>query len=68
MLCITLWFALGGPVLAAACVLAAALCALGSARMAQRQFGGITGDLAGWLVQAAELCLVAVIIMGGMLQ
>ena len=49
-------------------VLAAALCALGFARMAQRQFGGITGDLAGWLVQAAELCLTAVIVMGGMLK
>lgn len=67
-LCIVLWFALGGPALAAACVLAAALCALGFARMAQRQFGGITGDLAGWLVQVAELCLVAVIVMGGMMQ
>ena len=68
MLCAVLWLVLGGPVLAGACLLAAALCALGFARMAQRQFGGITGDLAGWLVQAAELCLTAVIIMGGKLE
>ena len=67
-LCIGLWLVLGGTVLTAACLLAAALCALGFARMAQRQFGGITGDLAGWLVQAAELCLTAVIIMGGKLE
>ena len=67
VLCIGLWLVLGGTVLTAACLLAAALCALGFARMAQRQFGGITGDLAGWLVQIAELCLTAVIVMGGML-
>ena len=67
-LCIVLWLVLGGPVLAFACLAAAALCALGFARMAQRQFGGITGDLAGWLVQAAELCMTAVIVMGGMLE
>ena len=67
-LCIVLWLVLGGPVQAVACLLAAGLCALGFARMAQRQFGGITGDLAGWLVQVTELCLTAVIVMGGMLK
>ena len=66
--CIVLWLVLGGPVQAVACLLAAGLCALGFARMAQRQFGGITGDLAGWLVQVTELCLTAVIVMGGMLK
>ena len=67
-LCAVCWLVLGGPVLTAACLLAAALCAAGFARMAWRQFGGITGDLAGWLVQIAELCLTAVIVMGGMLK
>ena len=67
VLCTVLWLVLDGPVLAFACLAAAALCELGFAHMAQRQFGGITGDLAGWLVQAAELCLTAVIVMGGML-
>ena len=67
-LCAVCWLVLGGPVLTAACLLAAALCAAGFARMARRQFGGITGDLAGWLVQIAELCLTAVIVMGGMLK
>ena len=68
VLCTVLWLVLDGPVLAFACLAAAALCALGFAHMAQRQFGGITGDLAGWLVQAAELCLTAFIVMGGMLK
>lgn len=67
-LCAALWLIWGGPALSGACLLAAALCALGFFRMAQRQFGGITGDLAGWIVQAAELCLTAVIVMGGMLK
>ncbi|MDO5299960.1 MAG: adenosylcobinamide-GDP ribazoletransferase [Clostridia bacterium] len=34
-------------------------------RMAYREFGGVTGDLAGWFLQAAELCGCAVIVLGG---
>ena len=66
-LCAVLWLVFGSPVLTVACLLAAALCELGFFRMVQRQFGGITGDLAGWLVQVAEMCLTAVIVIGGML-
>ena len=31
------------------------------------QFGGITGDLAGWFLQITELTLTAVIVIGGKL-
>ena len=47
------------------CLPAVALCALAYRRMAYKQFGGITGDLAGWFLQITELCLTAVIILGG---
>ena len=49
--------------------LAAALigCGLYYRRMAYRLFGGVTGDLAGWLLQMTELALIAVVIMGGKL-
>lgn len=47
------------------CLPAVALCALAYRRMAYKQFGGITGDLAGWFLQITELCLAAVIILGG---
>lgn len=33
-------------------------------RVAQRQFGGISGDLAGWFVQKAELWMLAAIVIG----
>lgn len=65
-LCLLLWLALGGW-LALPCAAAAALCALYYRRMAYKQFGGVTGDLAGWFVQATELCLTAVIVIGGRL-
>ena len=35
--------------------------------MAYRQFGGVTGDLAGWFLQVTELALTAVIVIGGKL-
>ena len=47
------------------CAAAAALCVLGYRRMAYRQFGGVTGDLAGWFLQVTELVLMAVIVIGG---
>ena len=62
--CLTVWTVLGGW-LAAGCLLAAALCILYYRRMADRQFGGVTGDLAGWFLQVTELVLTAVIVIGG---
>ena len=58
-------FALAGGWLALPCALAAVLCVYVYRRMAYTQFGGVTGDLAGWLLETAELTLIAVIIAGG---
>ena len=33
-------------------------------RMSEKQFGGVTGDLAGWYSQTLELCLIIVAVMG----
>ena len=45
------------PVSGGTAALAAALCLLHYRRMSYRQFGGITGDLAGYFVQLAELSM-----------
>lgn len=45
----------------------AAVCAAAYRRMAYRSFGGVTGDLAGWLTQVTELCCMAAVIIGGKL-
>lgn len=66
LLCLLIWGLLGGwP--AVLCPLAAALCLLYYRHMAYRQFGGVTGDLAGWFLQVTELVLTAVIVIGGKL-
>lgn len=62
--CAVIWIMLGGWT-GAACLMSAAICVLGYRHMAYKQFGGITGDLAGWFLQITELCLAAVIIIGG---
>ena len=33
--------------------------------MAVTQFGGITGDLAGWFLQRAELLMLAALLLSG---
>lgn len=48
-------------------LLAAGLCAAYYRRMTYRNFGGVTGDLTGWLTQVSELCMLAAITMGGKL-
>lgn len=35
--------------------------------MSGHYFGGVTGDLAGWFLQNAELCMLAALVLGGML-
>jgi len=37
-------------------------------RLCRKQFGGITGDLAGFFLQAAELAVLAICTFGGMLE
>ena len=64
LLCLCVWLHSGWVM---ACICAAALlgCVVFYKRMAYAQFGGVTGDLAGWLLQVTELALIAVIVMGG---
>lgn len=64
--CVLVWTLCGGW-LALACLLTAALCLAYYRHMAYKQFGGVTGDLAGWFVQITELALTAVIVLGGKL-
>ena len=66
VLCVAVW-AIWGGWLALACLLAAALCVWNYRHMAYKQFGGVTGDLAGWFLQVTELALAAVIVLGGKL-
>ena len=66
LLCLVLWLATGVWT-ALLCALAAVLCYLYYQHMAYKQFGGVTGDLAGWFLQVTELVLTAVIVMGGKL-
>ena len=65
-LCLLLWLVTGGWT-AALCAPAAALCYFYYRHMAYKQFGGVTGDLAGWFLQVTELVLTAVIVIGGKL-
>ena len=66
IVCIIIWGLTSGW-LALICPAAAALCLLCYRHMAYKQFGGVTGDLAGWFLQVTELILAAVIVMGGKL-
>lgn len=50
-----------GALPAAAMVLAAAGCALWYHHMSKKEFGGVTGDLAGYFLQTCELAMLAVL-------
>lgn len=63
-LCLVLW-AVYGFWLAPACLASSAACFAFYRHMAYKNFGGVTGDLAGWFVQITELALSAVIVLGG---
>ncbi len=66
LLCLVLWLVTGVRT-ALLCVAAAVLCYLYYQHMSYKQFGGVTGDLAGWFLQVTELVLTAVIVIGGKL-
>ena len=66
VLCEVVWAIISGW-LAFPGLLAAILCVWYYRRMSYKQFGGITGDLAGWFLQITELTLTAVIVIGGKL-
>lgn len=57
-----LWLAAGAA--GAACAGAMAAVFWYYARLSRRQFGGITGDLAGWFLQLAQLAALAVLVGG----
>ena len=46
---------------------AAGICVLYYRHFAMKNFGGVTGDLAGWFVQVMELACLAVLVLGGKL-
>lgn len=52
-------------ILGAIMVGAAALAVVVYRMMAMRTFGGVTGDLAGWFLQIAELIMVLTLVIGG---
>ena len=64
LICLAVWSVIGGWI-ALPCCCAAVLCAAAYRHMAYGRFGGVTGDLAGWFLEVTELCLTAVIVMGG---
>ena len=66
LICLAVWSVIGGWI-ALPCCCAAVLCAAAYRHMAYGRFGGVTGDLAGWFLEVTELCLTAVIVMGGKL-
>ena len=52
----------------AACMLAAAFWAMvWYYFMSRRQFGGITGDLAGWFLQICECLMAVAVVIGDLL-
>ena len=52
--------------MAGALLVLAALAALWRYRaVAVKQFGGVTGDLAGWFLQRAELWMLAALLLSG---
>ena len=64
--CLLAWAAWGGWT-ALLCAAVAAAVTLYYRHMAYKQFGGVTGDLAGWFSQVTELCLTAAVVIGGKL-
>jgi adenosylcobinamide-GDP ribazoletransferase len=55
------------PVGAACMLFAAALSLVWYDLMSKKQFGGITGDLAGWFLQVCECLMAAAVVVGDLL-
>ena len=66
LLCAAVWLIFGGW-LGLACLCLTVTWTQYYHHMSIKYFGGVTGDLAGWFVQTAELLLIAVIVFGGAL-
>ena len=63
LICVTVW-CLWEVWLVLICLAVAALVTVYYRHMTHRQFGGVTGDLAGWYSQTLELCLTAAVVLG----
>lgn len=55
------------PIFGGLAVIASIAAFAGYRLYAYKQFGGITGDTAGWFLQICELCVLAAVIIGGLL-
>ena len=66
VVCAAVWTVFGGWT-ALLCAAAAGGCVVVYRRMAYKYFGGVTGDLAGWFLQIAEMSCIAMTIIGGKL-
>lgn len=66
VVCSAVWL-LHGAWIMALCLATLIVCVLYYKRMAYQKFGGVTGDLAGWLSQIVELFCIAAVILGGKL-
>ena len=66
LICIVIW-CFSTFWLALLCTAIVVLVTLCYRHMVYKHFGGVTGDLAGWYSQMLEICLVAMVILGGKL-
>ena len=64
--CLTVW-AIRDPRSAIICAAVSACSAVFYRRMSLKEFGGVTGDLAGWFLEVTELLLIAALVVGGRL-
>ena len=64
LICLGAWV-FSGIWCALICAVSAAGCFAYYRHMAYKNFGGVTGDLAGWFVQVTELVLAAAVVFGG---
>lgn len=67
LLTAVLWLFVSGGIMTCICCGAAAALAMLWYFLAQREFGGVTGDLAGYFLQICELCLLAALVLEGLI-
>lgn len=67
LLSAVLWLLVSGGIMTGICCAAGAVLAMLWYFLAKREFGGVTGDLAGYFLQICELCLLAAIIAEGLI-
>lgn len=68
LLLVSVGLLLISPIYGFAVLLGAGIALLWFQRMSRKQFGGITGDLAGWFLQMCELLCVAAVVLAEKLE